>query len=66
MKRFVTGASGFLGSNLIHELLLHGHEVKALPRPGSGERGLAGAEYERVGGGTSDRAPLEKGMLRCE
>ena len=44
MKVFVTGASGFIGSNLVHELVEQGHQVKALLRPGSDERGLAGVK----------------------
>ena len=62
MKCFVTGASGFIGSNLVHELFARGHEVTALLRPGSDERGLKGATFERVTGDTSDRAALEKAM----
>ena len=56
MKCFVTGASGFIGSNLIRELLARGHRVKALLRPGSDGRSLAGLEFESVTGDVSDRA----------
>ncbi|MEI9866130.1 MAG: NAD-dependent epimerase/dehydratase family protein [Limisphaerales bacterium] len=35
MKCFVTGASGFVGANLVHELVARGHEVKVLLRPGA-------------------------------
>jgi len=62
MKCFVTGASGFIGSNLVHELLARGHEVTALLRPGSDDRGLKGAKFERITGDTSDRSALEKAM----
>jgi dihydroflavonol-4-reductase len=66
MKCFVTGASGFIGSNLVHELLGRGHEVTALLRPGSDDRALKGAKFERVTGDTSDRAALEKAMRGCD
>ena len=66
MKCFVTGASGFIGSNLIHELLARKHRVKALVRPGSDQRGLAGAEVELVAGGLSDRELLRREMAGCD
>ena len=66
MKCFVTGASGFIGANLMHELLARGHEVKALLRPGSDERGLKGAQFERVNGDVSNRLALEQGMRGCD
>jgi dihydroflavonol-4-reductase len=66
MKCFVTGASGFIGSNLVHELLARGHEVTALLRPGSDDRALKGARFERVTGDTSDRGALEKAMRGCD
>ena len=53
MNCFVTGASGFIGANLVHELLAQGHSVKALVRPGSDLRGLEGAQFERVEGDLS-------------
>ena len=66
MKCFVTGASGFIGSNLVHELVARGHEVIALLRPGSDDRALKGAKFERVTGDTSDRAGLTKSMHGCD
>lgn len=66
MKCFVTGASGFIGANLVHELVARGHRVKALLRPGSDTRGLAGVDYERVEGDISDRARLKAGIDDCE
>jgi len=62
MKCFVTGASGFIGSNLVQELLARGHHVKALLRPGADERGLQGLKYERVTGDILDRKLLVREM----
>jgi len=66
MKCFVTGASGFIGSNLVHELVARGHGVKALLRPGADERGLAGIKYERVTGDILDRKLLERELAGCD
>jgi dihydroflavonol-4-reductase len=66
MKCFVTGASGFIGANLVHELTARGHRVKALIRPDSDARGLYGAEFERVTGDILDRKLLEREMEGCD
>jgi dihydroflavonol-4-reductase len=66
MNCFVTGASGFIGANLVHELAARGHRVKALLRPGSDPRGLAGTEFERVEGDVSDAAALKAAMKGCD
>ena len=65
MNCFVTGASGFIGSNLVHELLARGHRVKALVRPGSDLRTLAGLEFERVTGDVNDSALLKREIKGC-
>jgi dihydroflavonol-4-reductase len=66
MNCFVTGASGFIGANLVHELVARGHRVKALLRANSDTRGLAGAEFERVEGDVSDREKLKLAMRGCD
>lgn len=66
MNCFVTGASGFIGANLVHELVSRGHRVKALLRPGSDARGLQGVTFERVEGDLSAREPLAAAMRGCE
>lgn len=66
MNCFLTGASGFVGGNLAHELIARGHKVKALLRPGADLRGLKGAEYEAVAGDVSDRDSLQNAMRGCD
>jgi dihydroflavonol-4-reductase len=66
MKCFVTGASGFIGSNLVQELLVRGHRVKVLLRPGADESGLLGLKYERVTGDILDRKLLDRALEGCD
>jgi dihydroflavonol-4-reductase len=65
MNCFVTGASGFIGANLVHELRARGHRVKALVRPKSDLRGLEGAEFERVEGDLLQADLLRGAMQGC-
>lgn len=66
MKCFVTGASGFVGSNLVHELMARGHRVKVLLRQRADERGLAGLHYERATGDLFDPRFLVREMEGCD
>lgn len=66
MKCFVTGASGFIGANLVHELVARGHRVRALLRPASDRRGLRGAQFEAVSGDVSDRESLTAALRGCD
>jgi len=66
MKCFVTGASGFVGSNLAHELVGRGHRVKALLRAGADDRGLLGLKYDHVTGDLLDRPLLERELQGCD
>ena len=66
MKAFVTGASGFIGSNLARELVARGHRVRALLRPEANERALAGVAFERVTGDVLDRKLLEREIEGCD
>jgi dihydroflavonol-4-reductase len=66
MNCFVTGASGFIGANLVHELCARGHRVKALLRPNADTRGLAGAEVERVPGDVAEPDGIARAMRGCD
>jgi dihydroflavonol-4-reductase len=64
MKCFVTGANGFIGANLVHELVARGHEVRALLRPGADVRGLQNARYEPVQGDITDKSDTLCALMR--
>src|SRR2546421_3351816 len=66
MRCFVTGASGFIGANLVHELNARGHEVRALLRPGADLRGLEGAKFERVEGDITHRESFAQALSGCD
>jgi dihydroflavonol-4-reductase len=59
----VTGASGFLGWHVAHELTERGHRVRALCRPNSQLREL---NVERIDGDLRDPASLQRAVSGCE
>ncbi|MBO0724860.1 MAG: NAD-dependent epimerase/dehydratase family protein [Blastocatellia bacterium] len=66
MKAFVTGATGFIGAHLALALLRDGHQVRALARPGSDRRNIAGAAIDLVEGDLDDRRSLTEQMAGCD
>lgn len=66
MKALVTGAAGFIGSNVVRALLEDGHEVRALHLPGENVRNLRGLEVERVPGDVTDRDQMRGAVRGCE
>lgn len=61
-KALVTGASGFVGSNLVRTLLQAGWEVRALVRPTSALLALEGLPVERTLGDLTDPASLARAV----
>lgn len=67
MHCFVTGASGFVGANLVHELVQRGHTVRVLLRPNADVRGLESVKHERVTGDLTDPVDaLSERMAGCD
>ncbi|MGB9673844.1 MAG: SDR family NAD(P)-dependent oxidoreductase [Anaerolineales bacterium] len=62
MRALVTGATGFIGSNLCHALVEHGYAVRAFHRPTSNLAILKGLEIETFAGDITDLASLQQAM----
>jgi dihydroflavonol-4-reductase len=56
----VTGATGFVGGNLVRELLADGHSVRVLVRPRSDRRALEGCAVEIAEGDLLDPDSLRR------
>jgi len=65
MKALVTGATGFIGANVVRVLLEEDYKVRALVRPGSDRRNLEGLEVESVEGDIRDRGSIRRAMEGC-
>ena len=65
MKTLITGASGFVGSAVLRQLLAAGHNVRALIRPKSDRRNLTRLPVEIVYGDVTDRRSLDRAMVGC-
>ncbi|WP_121115347.1 SDR family oxidoreductase [Croceibacterium ferulae] len=66
MNIFLTGATGFVGSHIIPELLAAGHCVTGLTRSEAGARRLAEAGAEPYRGSIGDLASLRAGIERAD
>lgn len=66
MLALVTGATGFVGANLVEALNLAGWRVRALHRATSSLRALDGLVFESVVGDVTDPASLPPAMAGCD
>jgi dihydroflavonol-4-reductase len=66
MKCFVTGASGFIGANLVQELNARGHQVRALLRSSADTRALAGLHFERITGDVTQPETYAEALRGCD
>jgi len=66
MRAFVTGATGFIGANVVRALLAHDIAVRALHRPSSSVESLTGLDVDLVSGDLRDGASLRRGMAGCD
>jgi nucleoside-diphosphate-sugar epimerase len=62
---FVTGATGFIGTKLVNELIRQGHTVHALTRAASNRDGLSHERIMFVQGDLMNRDSLFDGMNGC-
>ncbi|MBZ0184679.1 MAG: SDR family NAD(P)-dependent oxidoreductase, partial [Candidatus Obscuribacterales bacterium] len=65
-KVLVTGASGFIGTNLVKRLLAEGYDVRTFGRSGNPPRVLKDLPIEHVSGDVTNRETIDQGVKGAE
>lgn len=65
-KVLVTGANGFLGSNLIRELYRMGYDVKIMIRPSADVKGIADIPCETFSGSIDSNTDVMQAVAGCD
>jgi nucleoside-diphosphate-sugar epimerase len=66
MRVFLTGSTGFIGSQVTRELLNAGHQVLGLTRSDTGARALLAMGAESHQGNIEDLTSLQRGAEACD
>jgi len=66
MTTLVTGATGFLGSAIVRELLKDGRQVRVVVRKGADTRNISGLDLQIVNGDLRDVESLHSALKGCD
>ncbi len=66
MKKLVTGATGFIGSAIVRELIKDGEEVKVFVRQTSDTRNIDTLDVERAYGDIRDGDSMKRALKGCD